>query len=219
MERYASGIRCGRKVGSTSLLLASLLVLGTTTGFAISPGSESIQATYTRSGNAMGVTLVIYGYTTPSEMQILSQAFEEGQDQGLVTALSKTRTAGLCSLTGELSFDVAFIQMVETSTGRQITFVTNRPLQSDEVSPGSQSQSFDLMVGQFDLNDSDNSKSTGFLYPASRLAADEQGRPHYDLAGNPWSLVNVFDSNQAPAFVERQAPNTIGSPPVVDLTP
>ncbi len=63
------------------------------------------------------------------------------------------------------------------------------------------SQSFDLMVGQFDINDTDNTKSTGFLYPASKLVIDEQGEFHYDLAGSPWSLVNVLDSNWAPALV------------------
>ena len=71
-------------------------------------------------------------------------------------------------ITGDLGFDVAFIQMVATPTGRQITFIASRPLQSDEVNPNSDSQSFDLMVGQFDLNDTDNTKSTGFLFPGKQ---------------------------------------------------
>ena len=66
------------------------------------------------------------------------------------------------------------------------------------------------MVGQFDMNDTDNTKSTGFLYPASKLAMDEQGEFHYDLAGTPWSLVNVLDSNWAPALAEREAPKATG---------
>jgi hypothetical protein len=68
------------------------------------------------------------------------------------------------------------------------------------------------MVGQFDINDTDNTKSTGFLYPASRLVMDEQGEFHYDLAGIPWSLVNVLDSNWAPALAEREAPDATGQP-------
>jgi hypothetical protein len=31
---------------------------------------------------------------------------------------------------------------------------------------------FDLMVSQFDINNTDNTKSTGFLYPASRLVME-----------------------------------------------
>ena len=190
-----------------------LLTLGTIPGFASSPGSETIQATYFQDGNTISVTLVILHYSTPSDMQILSQAFQEGQDQGLAAALSKTKAVGLCSITGDHSFDVAFIQMVVTPTGRQITFITNRPLQSDEANRSAESESFDLMVGQFDMNDNDNTKSTGFLYPASKLVIDEQGELHYDLAGNPWPLVNVFDSNWALAPAEREAPDAAGPPP------
>jgi hypothetical protein len=69
------------------------------------------------------------------------------------------------------------------------------------------------MVGQFDMNDTDNTKSTGFLYPASRLVTDEQGEFHYDLAGSPWSLVNVLDSNWAPALAGREAPDATGPTP------
>jgi hypothetical protein len=124
----------------------------------------------------------------------------------LAAVLSKTKAAGHCSITGDLSFDVAFIQMVVTPTGRQITFIANRPLQPDEVNPSSDSQSFDLLVGQLDMNDTDNTKSTGFLYRASRLVIDEQGDFHYDLAGSPWSMVNVLDSNWAPALAAHEAP-------------
>jgi hypothetical protein len=189
-----------------------LLAFGATPGFSSSPGRETIQATYIQDGNVVSVTLIINDYTTSPEKQVLSQAFQEGQDRELATALSKTKAAGSCSITGDLGFDVAFIQMVVTPTGRQITFIANRPLQSDEVNSNSDSQSFDLMIGQFDIDDTDNTKSTGFLYPASKLVIDEQGAFHYDLAGSPWSLVNVLDSNWAPALAEREAPKATGPP-------
>ena len=193
--RLLTGItRCVRKSGFFSLLLLATFTLGTTLGFAGNPNSEIIQATYAQAGRMIGVTLIIYDYSTQSDMRILSQAFEEGKDQGLVTALSKTKSVGRCSINGALSYDIAFIQMVVTPTGRQITFITNRPLQFDELKPGTPSQSYDLEIGQFDLNDTDNSRSTGFLYPASKLVIDKQGELHFDLAGSPWSLVHVLDS-------------------------
>jgi hypothetical protein len=194
------------------LLLAALLALGTTPGFSSSPASETIHATYTKDGNVVRVTLVVYNYTTAADLQVLSLAFQRGHDRELATALSKTKAAGLCSITGDLSFDVAFIQMVVTPTGRQITFIANRPLQPDEVNPSSDSQSFDLMVGQFDIDDTDNTKSTGFLYRASRLVIDEQGEFHYYLAGSPWSVVNVLDSNWAPALAAHETPAATGQP-------
>ena len=217
MKLLASVIRCGSKLRFSSLLLTGLFALGTTLCFSSSPNPESIQASYAHGGSAISVTLTIYDYTNSSEMQLLSQAFEEGQDQGLVDALSRTKAAGLCSIAGNLSFDVAFIQMVVTPTGRQIIFITNRPLQSDEIDPSPEPHSFDLMVGQFDMNDADNTKSTGFLYPASKLVIDEQGKLHYDLAGNPWPLINVLDSNWAPAVAERQASTAMN--PSLQLLP
>jgi hypothetical protein len=186
--------------------------LAATRGFAASPSFEKIRATYAQAGNTIGVTLIVYNYTTSADLELLSLAFLQGQDRQLAAALSKTKAAGHCSIAGDPIFDVAFIQMVVTPTGREITFIANRPLQSDEVSSDPDSQSFDLMVGQFEINDTDNTKSTGFLYLASRLVVDEQGAFHYDLAGSPWSLVNVLDSNWAPALTARQAPDATGPP-------
>jgi hypothetical protein len=211
-HRFASAIRYGRKLGFSSLLLAGLLALGTTPGFSSTPGPEKIQATFAKDGNVVRATLIIYNYTTSADLQVLSLAFQQGQDRELAAALSKTKAAGRCTIAGDHAFDVAFIQMVVTPTGREITFIANRPLQSDEVDPNSDSQSFDLMVGQFDINNTDNTKSTGFLYPASRLLMDEQGEFHYDLAGIPWSLVNVLDSNWAPALAVGEAPDATGPP-------
>jgi hypothetical protein len=202
MRPLANVIRCARKAGFSILLLVGACTLGTALGFAASPNSETIQATYTQAGKTISITLIIYNYSTPSDLQILSQAFEEGQDRGLATALSKIKAVGHCSITGALSYDVAFIQMVVTPTGRKITFIASRPrppelARLDEVDGSAQSQSFDLAIGQFDLNDTDNTKNTGFLYPASELVIDKQGVFRYDLAGNPWPLANVLDSKAA----------------------
>jgi hypothetical protein len=205
-------VRCGRRFGFSSLLVVAIFTLGTALGLSSSPDSEKIQATYAKDGNLIGVTLVIYGFTTPSELQLLSQAFQEGQDRGLATALSKTKALGNCSIGGDVSFDPAFIQTLGTPTGRLITFITNRPLQSDEVNTDAETESFDLMVGQLDMNDSDNTKSTGFLYPASKLVIDAQGKFHYDLSGSPQSLVDVLDSKWAPMFAEHRTPDAMSPP-------
>jgi hypothetical protein len=194
------------------LALVVAFTLAATRGFAASPGVEKIRATYAQAGNTIGVTLIVYNYTTSADLELLSLAFQHGQDRQLAAALSKTKAAGHCSIARDPSFDVAFIQMIVTPTGREITFIANRPLQSDEVSSDPDSQSFDLMVGQFEINDTDNTKSTGFLYLASRLVVDEQGAFHYDLAGSPWSLVSVLDSNWASALTARQAPDANGPP-------
>jgi hypothetical protein len=110
--------RCVRKSVSTIAVMAVIFTVAATAGLTAAPIPETIQATYSQSANQVGVTLLVYNYSTPSDLQILSQAFQEGQDRELATALSNTRTVGHCQIAGGLSYDVAFIEMVLTPTGR-----------------------------------------------------------------------------------------------------
>ena len=71
MKRRTNMIRCGRKLGSFSLLLVGLLALGTTPGFSSTPGSEKIQATFAKDGNVVRATLIVYNYTTSADLQLL----------------------------------------------------------------------------------------------------------------------------------------------------
>jgi len=195
MRSFTKLSRRARKSGISILLLVGTFTLGANVGFASTPNPETIQATSTQAGKTATLTLVVYNYSTSSEMQVLTQAFQAGQDRGLANALSKIKAAGHCSIAGGLSYDVAFIQVVPTPTGRKITFIASRPHPVEEADPPATARSFDLAVGQFDMNDTDAAKSRGFLYPASKLLIDPQGEFHYDLAGAPWPLVNVLESN------------------------
>jgi hypothetical protein len=120
-------------------------------------------------------------------------AFEKGQNNALVNTLSKMKAVGHCSITGTLGYDVSYIRMIPTPTGRKIRWVTNRQLRMGEVYTGSQSQSFNLTAGEFDINDTDKKKSTGVLYPQCQLALDKEGQLQFQLAQNPWKLVDIID--------------------------
>jgi hypothetical protein len=89
--------------------------------------------------------------------------------------------------------------MVVTPTGRKIVFITSRPRHPDEIDSPLNTETFDLAVGEFDLNDADNTRSTGYLYPARKLVADMQGEFHYDLDDSAWPLVSVLSSKDNPA--------------------
>jgi hypothetical protein len=154
--------------------------------------------TSTQLGQIVGVTLNIYDYSTPEDRVALVEAFTKGQNQGLVNALSKMKAVGHCSITGTLGYDVAFIRMIPTPTGRKIRFVTNRLLRFGEVYYDTQSQSFNLTAGEFELNDQDKSKSTGVLYPLCQLAIDKEGELQIQLNQNPWKLVNIIDWKGTP---------------------
>jgi hypothetical protein len=149
--------------------------------------------TGTQLGRNIGVTLNIYEFSTPADKVVLVQAFEKGQNQGLVTALQKTRAVGHVEITGTLGFDCAYIAMTPTPTGRKIVFVTNRQIRFAEAWTDSQTMSFDLTAGILELNDQDKSKSTGTLFPAAQLVVDKEGKLQWDLTQNPWKLVDLID--------------------------
>ena len=159
--------------------------------------NETIEAsamgTSTQLGEVVGVSVEIYDFSTPEDRQVLVQAFEKGQNNGPVNALSKMKAVGHCSITGTLGYDVSFIRMIPTPTGRKIRWITNRLLRFGEVYADTQSQSFNLTAGEFDINDTDKSKSTGVLYPACQLAMDKEGQIQFQLNQNPWKLVDVID--------------------------
>jgi hypothetical protein len=184
------------RIALKGLVLAGALVIGSLPGFARDK-YETIDAqaygTGTQLGQNIGVTLNIYEFSTPADRAILAQAFEKGQNQGLVNALQKMRAVGHVEITGTLGYDCAYIKMTPTPTGRRIVFVTNRLIRFGEAFFDTQSQSFNLTAGILDLNDQDKSKSTGVLYPAAQLILDKEGQLQWDLNQNPWRLSDIID--------------------------
>jgi hypothetical protein len=183
-------------------IVGKCLVVAGITLLATHPGSardkyETLEAqafgTGTQMGQNIGVTLNIYEFSTPADRVTLVQAFEKGQNQGLVNALQKMKAVGHIEITGTLGYDCAYIKMTPTPTGRKIVFVTNRQIRFGEAFFDTQSQSFNLTAGVFELNAQDKSKSTGMLYPQAQLILDKEGQLQLDLAQNPWRLSDVLD--------------------------
>src|SRR5271157_3829911 len=184
------------KIAMLSLLSVGLVMVGSAPGFARDK-YETIDATAygtsTQLGRNVGVTLIIYEWSTPEDRQILVDAFQKGQNQGLVNALQKMPAVGRIQIPGTLGYDLAFIRMIPTSTGRTIRFVTNRKISFGEAFTDSQSQAFDLTAGEININDQDKSKSTGVLYPASQFTINKDGELQIELNQNAWRLSNFID--------------------------
>ena len=184
------------KVAVSSLLVLGMMMTGSIPGFTRDK-NETIDATAygtsTQLGRNIGVTLIIYEFSTPEDRQILVEAYQKGQNQGLVNALQKMKAVGRIQIPGTLGYDVSFIRMIPTSTGRTIKFVTNRKISFGEAYTDSQSQSFDLTAGQIEINDQDKSKSSGVLYPAAQLLINKDGDLQLDLNQNAWRLSNIID--------------------------
>jgi hypothetical protein len=175
--------------------------------FAVSPAFagrghkfETIDAnamgTSTQLGQIVPVQIEIYELSTPEDRQFLIQAFEKGQNRGLVNALTKMKAVGHCSITGTLGYDVAFIEVIPTPTGRKIRFVTNRRIEFGEMFFDTRSKDYNVTAGEIEINDSDKKKSAGFLFPAAQLVINKEGRLEFQLIRNPWKLVNIIDWNK-----------------------
>lgn len=184
------------KVAMGTLLVLTLTVAGSIPGFS-GEKHETISATArgtgTQLGGSVGTTLIIYQPSTPEDRQTLIQAFQKGQNQGLVDALRKMKAVGHIAITGTIGSDCAYIRMIPTSTGRKIVFVTNRWIRTPEVRSNSQSQAYNLTAGILDINDQDKSKSSGVLYPAAQLTINNEGEPQWDLRANAWQLIDIID--------------------------
>jgi hypothetical protein len=163
---------------------------------------ETIEATAmgtgTQLGQNVGISVEIYDYSTPEDRQVLVDAFNKGQNQGLVNALTRMRSVGHISITGTIGYDLAFVRLIPAPTGRKIRFVTNRLLRFGEVWSDAQSTAFNLTAGEFELDDTDKSKSTGVLYPECQLVIDKQGQLQIQLNQNAWKLVDVIDWKGTP---------------------
>jgi hypothetical protein len=190
-----------QKLTIGGLLLIGFLAVGGGSAFPREK-TETIEATAmgtgTQLGTTIGVTLNIYEFSTPADRQILIQAFQKGQNQGLSNALQKMRAVGHVEITGTLGTDCSYIKLIQTPTGRKIFFITNRQIRFAEAWEQSQSMSYDLTAGMIELNDQDKSKSTGVLYPAAQIALDKEGQVQWDLNRNPWRLVDVLDWSGTP---------------------
>src|SRR5262249_39971972 len=134
-------------VAIRSLLILSLIVAGSIQSFS-KDKNETIDATAmgtgTQMGRNIGVTLNIYEFSTPADKQVLVEAYEKGQNQGLVNALQRMKAVGHVEITGTLGNDCSYIKMFPTPTGRKIVFVTNRQIRFGEAYFDTQSQSFNL---------------------------------------------------------------------------
>jgi hypothetical protein len=195
---------CKSKIRTFSyggLLLATLFLTGVTLALSADDRKvETIDATAmgtsTQLGKMVNVKLTIYEYSTEEDRQILLEAFKQGQNQGLVNALTKMKAVGRIAITGTLGYDVSFIRLIPTPTGRKIRFVTNRMIRFGEAYYNTQTSEFNLTAGEIDLNDSDTKKSAGTLFPAAQLVINKEGQLEFQLNQNAWKLNNIIDWNK-----------------------
>ena len=150
-------------------------------------------------GANIGVTLIIYDYSTADDRQILVEAYKQGQNQGLVNALSKMKSVGRIAVQGTTGNELSYVKMTPTATGRRIVFVTNRQIRFGEAWADPQSKDFNLTAGELLLDAHDKSKSTGTLFPAAQLVLNKEGELQWELnRQNAWRLSGIIDWKGTP---------------------
>jgi len=179
------------------LLLIALLMIASVPGFGQQEKPETIDATAfgtsTQLGRNFGVKIIIYEFSNPEDRDTLVQAFQQGQNDGLVNALEKMKSVGRIQIPGTIGYDLSFIREILTPTGRTIRFVTNRKIAFGESYWSTQSKSFNLTAGEINLNDKDKNKSEGVLFPAAQLIVNKEGELQFELNQNAWRLTNIIE--------------------------
>ena len=183
-------------VGGISLLVG-LLLAASAPSVGQRGTNETIDATAfgtsTQLGRNIGIKIIIYEFSAPEDRDILVQAFQKGQNDGLVNALEKMKSVGRIQIPGTVGYDLSFIREIITPTGRTIRFVTNRKIAFGESYWNTQTKSFNLTAGEINLNDSDKNKSGGSLFPAAQLIVNKEGELQFELNQNAWKLTNIIE--------------------------
>ena len=182
-----------------SILLPVVLMVISMPSLGQRGSTETIDATAfgtsTQLGRNFGVKIIIYEFSSPEDRDILVQAFQKGQNDGLVNALEKMKSVGRITIPGTLGYDLSFIREIVTPTGRTIRFVTSRKIAFGESYWDSQTKSFNLTAGEININDKDKDKSGGVLFPAAQLIVNKEGELQWELNQNAWKLTNIIEWN------------------------
>jgi hypothetical protein len=189
------------KLALGSLLLISLLMIVINPGIAADKYekiSGRMYGTSTQMGRNASFDLTIFQPSTPEDREVLVAAFKKGQSEGLFDALEKMKPVGRIAITGTLGYDVSYIKVIPTETGRKIRFVTNRLIRFGEAAQNTQSKNYNLTAGELDLNDQDMKKSTGTLLPAAQLIINDKGELQWELYQNPWRVSGITDWKPKP---------------------
>src|SRR5215469_17392785 len=157
----------------TALRLSSVVVAILTFPQLAAAQLETIDFTARGTGtqlrHTISLKLIITRYSTPEDKQTLINAFKQGQQRGLVNALQRMQSSGRLQIPGTVGFDVAYVEVVPTPTGRRVRFITNRQIAFAEAAWNTRSRAFDITAGEVNINEKETRQSSGTLLPATQI--------------------------------------------------
>jgi len=178
---------------SRCLVLVVMLTMAALAAGQVETIDATARGTSTQLGKTVSIKVIITQFSTPEDKQTLKEAFLKGGNEALVKALSKMNSAGRIQIPGTVGYALAYADSIPTPTGRKIHFVTDRRIAFGEVARNTRSQAYNLTAGEIEINDQDDKKSAGVLYPAAQLIINSDGDLQLELLQNPWQLTNIID--------------------------
>lgn len=142
-------------------------------------------------GKTFNVTIIIESYSTAEDQQVLLEAFQKSGNQGVVNALSKMPAKGHIAITGTLGYDVNYVRVFQTPTGRKIRLVTDRPITFGELWTDSRSTDYSLSALELDIGNG-KGQSGGTLLPACQFSVTKEKELTIEAYANPWKLTDVI---------------------------
>ncbi len=161
-------------------------------------GPVTYEAIARGTGQQMGrsyggnVTVVIESFSTVDEQTALWDAFQKTGNKGLYVALAKLPSRGRISFTGEADYDVAYIKVLPTATGRKIRMVTRRPLTGVDTRQTGNFTDYNLSALELELS-AEKGKSKGIFMPACQFKVNKDKEIEVEAYGYPWRLDNITE--------------------------
>jgi len=175
------------------IVLVAMLTMAALAVGQVETIDATARGTSTQLGKIISIKVIVNQFSTPEDKETLKQAFVKGGNDALVKALSKMNSAGRIQVSGTVGYALAYADSIPTPTGRKIHFVTDRRIAFKEAYRNTRSQAYNLTAGEIDINDQDDKKSAGVLYPAAQLIINTDGDLQLELLQNPWQLTNIID--------------------------
>ena len=183
------------RLANGAMFAAALITMTIGLGL-VAAAQEVIDATAfgtsTQMGKNVAIKIIINNYSTAEDKKTIDDAFAKGQNQGLYDTLAKMKSIGRIQIPGTLGYDISYASSTPTSTGRVVRFVTNRRIAFQEAYRNTQSQAYNLTSGEINIDNQDQKKSGGVLYPAAQLVINKDGDLQIELRKNPWRLSNII---------------------------
>jgi hypothetical protein len=149
------------------------------------------EGAYVGAAQFMRIDVRIWQYSTQQDQQTLIQAFEKGGQQGLVNALSRMSAKGHVDIPGTLGYDLSYIKVFQTPTGRKIRMVSQRPIRFGEAWTDSRSMDYDLGLMELDLNNGGGNKSGGEVIFAGQFTISKGELTLESYGSGPFKITQV----------------------------